>query len=57
MRVVLQRVISAEARQGETVVAAIDGGLVAYVGFARGDDEAFRDLLPVIKGEAPAPTR
>jgi D-tyrosyl-tRNA(Tyr) deacylase len=39
MRVVVQRVSSATARRDHEVVAAIDEGLVAFVGIARDDDQ------------------
>jgi D-aminoacyl-tRNA deacylase len=37
MRAVVQRVQSARVEVGEQVVGTIEGGLLAYVGFARGD--------------------
>ncbi len=40
MRVLLQRVTSAEVRVSGRVVGAIDSGLLAFVGMERGDDDA-----------------
>ena len=39
MRVLLQRVTSAEVRVSGRVVGAIDSGLLAFVGMERGDDD------------------
>jgi len=40
VRVLLQRVTSAEVRVSGRVVGAIDSGLLAFVGMERGDDDA-----------------
>ncbi len=42
MRAVVQRVLRAEVRVGEHVVGAIDRGILAYVGFGRGDTKEDR---------------
>ena len=42
MRAVVQRVSSARVEVDETVVGAIDSGLLAYVGFGRNDTDADR---------------
>lgn len=62
MRAVVQRVTSARVRVGDRLVSAIDAGLVALVGVARGDGEAdaryiagkLRDMR-VFPGEADKP--
>jgi D-tyrosyl-tRNA(Tyr) deacylase len=42
MRAVVQRVLSARVEVGPEVVGSIDRGLLAYIGFGRGDPEADR---------------
>ena len=63
--VVADAVASRHAGDKEAALARLrDGGvglvtteMVIFEWLARGDDEAFRDLLPVIKGETGAPAR
>jgi D-tyrosyl-tRNA(Tyr) deacylase len=61
MRAVVQRVTSARVEVGEEIVGAIEQGLLAYLGFGRGDTDSDRAWmlskiigLRVFEEEAPA---
>ena len=61
MRAVVQRVMSARVEVGEEIVGAIERGLLAYLGFGRGDTDSDRAWmlskiigLRVFEEEAPA---